>query len=87
MTPPSSSKLTQDPDEAVVACTEGNVKELEKMLQGGVSVDHVAGKHDWTLLHMAVYHCQVHCLIILQMCFLTVEFGLSELPSLCFATL
>ena len=79
MASPSSSNLAQDPDKAAMACAEGNVEELEKMLQGGVSVDHVAGKHKWTLLHMAVYHCQVHCLIILQMYFLTVEFGLSEL--------
>ena len=76
MTSPSSSNLAQDPDKAAMACAEGNVEELEKMLQGGVSVDHVTGKHNWTLLHMAVYHCQVHCSIILQICFFTVEFGL-----------
>ena len=46
-------------DKAVAACCGGNVHALTVLLDSGVSVDHITGESQSTLLHMAAYCGQV----------------------------
>ena len=46
-------------DKAVAACCGGNVQALTVLLESGISVDHITGESQSTLLHMAAYCGQV----------------------------
>jgi len=46
-------------EKAVAACCGGNVQALTVLLESGISVNHITGESQSTLLHMAAYCGQV----------------------------